>query len=469
MKGALTIDKIALLVLAILVIVGVSYIVLSEATIFEEGITSIKCKVNEITYCELGSVWNPACGTVPDCGGGDGTTTTTRPTTPTTTASTTTTIPTESHDLKTYIPIYGGVYPATDTDIDYLASNFELIDTQENYIETVKKVKAKNPDTIVVFYKDLIATQNVTWKKEEWEYVNQFEDWFLHDTDGNRIRTVGWGGWYLMNPGSDGWRNYFANYVKDALEKNPQFDGVFADDTWGTFPPDSWNYFQNDESKIPDYIKNNTIWTAWVKGMLKKIKDTIGDKLLIINCNRDPLVYIDYVDGRLDEGFAHACWQTASQYFGVKEWRNDIDVIYEWSSRNKYVIAQGGVEGATYGEKKKWMNFTLHSYLLAFNGAKAMFAFKPEGYAWEDRYYWLHPEYEHVSKLGVPTGTYKKDPEDPIFYRDFENGKVLVNPSTGTYTFDLGENYKTLDGKIVSKIALGAHSGIMLLKISPPS
>jgi len=367
-----------------------------------------------------------------------------------------------STSFKKYIIIYGG-YHSWDDDIDYFASNFDLVDTGENQAEDVANLKEMNPDIVAVFYKDIIAIHE---DYPDWDEIDKYhEDWFLHDTDNNRIRSTQWNHWYLMNPESNGWRNHYADKVKDVLDQYPQFDGVYADDCWGSFPPASWDYFVNDDYKIPDYIRDN--WIDWIKGMLQVVKNKIGDKLLIINCNRNPLVYIDYVDGRMDEGFAHAPWQSSDEFHSVKDWEDDVDALYQWSGKNKHIMTQGGVEpGATDAQKKSLMTFCLSSYLLGVNGPKATFGFKPDAYQWGYRYDWIHPEYDSVEELGSPTNDYYQT--GSVYARDFENGKVLVNPTTSSYTVALDKEYMTLDGKKVSSITLNPHTGAILKAISEP-
>jgi hypothetical protein len=48
--------------------------------------------------------------------------------------------------------------------------------------------------------------------------------------------------------------------------------------------------------------------------------------------------------------------------------------------------------------------------------------------------------------------------------RDFEKGKVIVNFSRYTYEMNLGRNFKTLDGNIVSQIRIPDYSGAILFE-----
>ena len=72
----------------------------------------------------------------------------------------------------------------------------------------------------------------------DWSYVNQFEEWFVHDIYGNRIHLTS-ANIYLMSPAQNltpnaayhSWCDYFVQISKNFLNSYPQYDGIFADDT----------------------------------------------------------------------------------------------------------------------------------------------------------------------------------------------------------------------------------------------
>jgi hypothetical protein len=104
------------------------------------------------------------------------------------------------------------------------------------------------------------------------------------------------------------------------------------------------------------------------------------------------------------------------------------------------------------------MLFALSCFLLGVNGSNAYFSWKN---AWSEPSHGYYPEFD-VS-LGSPVDEYYL--VDLIYVRDFEEGKVLVNPTQSAHTIYLDEDYETLDGEVVSSVTLAAKTGTILLRI----
>ena len=139
-------------------------------------------------------------------------------------------------DSRKHLIAYGLSSPVSEERIQQM-TKFEVLDTSFRIGPDVARIKALNPNIIVLGYKDIMAIQPTD---PDYPEVNQHEDWFLHDIHGDRLINRGWG-WYAMDVGNPGWRSHYASYEKDKLDSYP-YDGVFADDTWDTFFAGSgWN------------------------------------------------------------------------------------------------------------------------------------------------------------------------------------------------------------------------------------
>jgi len=313
--------------------------------------------------------------------------------------------------------------------IEHVAK-FDLVVTEFGIGNYVYQIKQSNPNTIVLGYKDAIAMHTYY---EDYSVVNAHEDWFIHDTDGNRL--VHWKcGWYCMDPGNQGWRQHFANYVKQKIDLYG-FDGVFIDDCWNQL----WKYFFTvPEDKVPDYPN----WQQEMGEFLTYVKSQLNPKLVIINTPNTE-EYVAVVDGKNDEKFLKN-----------KETFWYIDNLAKISAQGKYYLALASSQEDT----QESMMYCLCGYLLGVNGSKAYFGWWN---IWSDSkgYY---PEMDKINALGSPTNAYYS--YQSVYARDFENGKVLLNPTTSSYTVNLNSEYKTLDGQTVSSVILNAHSGIILVK-----
>ena len=359
----------------------------------------------------------------------------------------------EPYDLKIFIVTYGFGLGYTDVQADYIGNNFDFLVTDRNSLDATKlnRIKELNPNIIILVYGNLIGMHT---RYEDWAEVNTHEDWFLHDIDGNRLVMEKWD-WYLMDLGNVGWRNHYADRMKGYLDQYSQLDGVLADDCWRFFR-DSWSIWNVPDDKLPPEIAES--WRSDMIGMLQLVKQRIGNKLLIPN-TQDNTEYVTYSDGIYDEGFVHAYWQSAD---GFLDWSNEVNALRRITKSGKYYLALSGVSADTDTTTTESIRlFTFCSYLLAAEGEKASFGFY-NGYGKNSFETWLYPIYDSAKNLGSPINDYYS--VDSVYARDFENGKVLVNPSTDAHSISLDQHYTTLGGEVVYSVHLDGHSGIILFK-----
>ena len=110
-------------------------------------------------------------------------------------------------------------------EIELFASKFEVLVTDFARLAQVEQVKAIEPGLIALGYRDAMGMYDTY---QDWEEVNQHEEWFVHDAFGHRIRQDAYC-WYLMDVGHAGYRAHYGAKVVESMEDTP-FDGVFADD-----------------------------------------------------------------------------------------------------------------------------------------------------------------------------------------------------------------------------------------------
>ena len=355
--------------------------------------------------------------------------------------------------IRKHLVAYVGGF--TNEDADFIVSNFDMLITIFETASTIGRIKELNHNITILGYRDIIAMHSYY---EDWEEVDSHEDWFLHDINGNRLVHNYWG-WYAMDVGNTGWRSHYANYVKDKLDSFP-FDGVFADDTWRRFPNDRWTVAPSD---IPAEIGQR--WYNDMIGMIQYVKSVLGSNLLILNTDDWTGEYLKYADGMMFEGFIHASWWELD-YFGWDGFNplNHVDTLANLSSMGKYFLADSGAkipDNPTQDDLDKTHKVVLYcfaSFLLGVNGERASFAFNNIKSKDGSRGYY----YEFDVSLGSPVNQYYSF--GSVYVRDFTYGKVLVNPTSSSWTVDLDQNYKTIDGKTVSSVILDDHTGVILLQ-----
>ena len=347
----------------------------------------------------------------------------------------------------------------------FIASHFDVVIIGFDTALMIGVIKALNPDIIVLGYRDIMA---ICPDFDDWEEVDSHEDWFLHDVHGNRLIHKKWG-WYAMDVGNTGWRNHYANYMKDKLEIS-LFDGVFADDVWDTFFAGSgWNPWNVPIEDVPVEIKNR--WHSDMLEMIRFCKESLREKLLIVNTsNNDDYVYA--CDGKMEEGFAHPQWWPLEKFHDDwDDWKGKVESLKNISQSGKYYLAQGGTiipDNPTQAELDKVHDIMIYcfaSFLLGANGESLLSAgrvtFGFNKIQSKDGSRGYYPEFD-VS-LGSSVGEYYSI--GSVYARDFTGGKVLVNPTKTSHTVSLGENYKSLNEEIVSTITLAAHTAIILLRM----
>jgi hypothetical protein len=352
-----------------------------------------------------------------------------------------------STTINKAVPVFGIGW--SDTDITFAAQHFTLIDTDFGYSTAMQSIKAKNPNVKVVGYKE---TMMYTYL-DDWAEVNSHEDWFVHDTNGQRVTSTGWN-WYLMDVSSAGYRQHWVSYVNSKLSRQPGYDGVLADDVWNTIADYMLPSFS---STVPASVITN--WHTNVIGFLQYAKDNLlSGKILINNSDEwDGTDYISITDGEVIEGFAHASWDSATSYD-----RPSIDVLATKCVTGKIVFATSGIDGdtATPTQKGTMLQYCYASFLVGMGGSNAYWSWTSTGGAiYNDLYGAFQPIMD--TNIGQPTDTYYSSQN--VYMRDFTQGKAIVNPSSSTRIVNLGGTYKLLNGTTVSTVTLNSYSGEILL------
>ncbi len=365
--------------------------------------------------------------------------------TPTPTPSSTPTPPSSSSSTINTANVIYAERAWTSSDISYIASHFDLIDVDFG-TSGVSSIKAQNPSIKIIGYKDLLAMQT---SYSDWATVNSHEDWFIHDTSGNRIINSLYG-WYLMDVGNAGWRAHWVSIVNSKI--GTLYDGVFIDDVW--------NSLSGYVSGVSTSVTSN--WHSNVLGMLQYIKANITPgKIVIINTDEwNSNTYVSVVDGQMLEGFVHCSWEQVYTQ-GSRDTGLIMTIINKMATNTaagKIVIGLSGtIVSSDSAAMARMVKYCYAGFLLAKNGAGAYWGF--------NNYYSSDGSKGYYSvmdaPIGDPTNAYYQSQN--VYMRDFTNGKAIFNPTANTYTINLNGTYKTLSGTTVTTITIGAYSGEVLV------
>lgn len=261
---------------------------------------------------------------------------------------------------------------------------------------------------------------NAAWKIGDiCELKDNHPDWFLRDKDGDLVslkRGV-WGyTFYWMDPGNQGWREFFLRRARELLTITG-YDELHLDNIDA-----SLFRFTREDVVLRDYPDDRG-WQAATIEFLRFLQDRhFGDseQTVVANITGHPgdVVgiwgdYLAYLDGTMDEGFA-VSWATG--YVSRRYWETSMrKAELTIASGKKTLLVSQGSEDAHHHQ-----TFAYASYLLLADH-NVYFRYTDSQDYHSD---WAFDNY--LLNLGVPRGGRYLD--DGIWRRKFSNGAVWVDP-----------------------------------------
>ena len=348
------------------------------------------------------------------------------------------------------------VQEMNDAQIRFVSEHY--VGTQKLYKNQIEKIRAYNPNFLMLHYRLAEAAGEVpaiahdseadgsvnanVFSGEEWDKNLQQKDWFIRDIAGNRIKNSEWN-WYPFDLArSNDLRNQIADYWASRVKKEvvaTDSDGVFADSygiLFGPWFPDSAPKYAYDSNWNIDIDAAK----SWLTNSLVPYSDRVWTSLktanipYIPNCGQlitswDTIENYTHSDGCMIEGFTG--FETSIT--NVDDWKLEMNNILSLANKGKITIAQSDFIGVENFARR---SFIVGSYLIS-KGEKSyvnMFHSQNGGLAFQ----WF-PEYD------VDLGSFTDMPQNVnelawngVYRRDFEHGFVLVNPDAApkTITFD---------------------------------
>jgi len=326
--------------------------------------------------------------------------------------------------------------------------------------------------------------------------VNQHEDWFYHDAQGNRIAVYSThqnadcnpslcptnsaycNCRFGMNMGHPDYRNYVAIRLADIVTGGgawggPRgFDGVFLDNTNPNWPYRSAKVQSGWTSATPVYPGGTTqteaTWIADQKGFLQAVKSAMGAKLLIYNgCvssanfptwKQYSYEFLQYADGCTMEYWTVNGSGTSATVKLGSDWDRDLDLFQGVADLGKWAtpLIGSGVHTAAVNR------YGIASVLLFREGDRAFLNFW-KGTAEEALAGHFDQTFPEASiDLGAPTERFSKL-VNGVATRNFTKGRVLLNPTTSSQTVTLGRIMRRVDGTEVTSVTLASGTAEILI------
>src|SRR5579884_2893956 len=348
--------------------------------------------------------------------------------------------------------------------VQFLATHTD--GTQKELLSMTNQFRAINPNFTVLHYQ--LGTGNSPYDyiinnqwSSDFSYVNQQESWFAHQTysgepqsaadlaSGRVGNSIGWDQADIANPA---WQQYTLTQVLQNMAATGS-NGWFADSfTYGIggagYDSPIPTRYQGTNAANAAYWPGGVTWTTQLGNWAQAIENAFAqhnatygtDYKFIPNLDArvtawEPNWYdnangVPFLDGAFLEGFG--------QYTDTYDWTLSMNRGLNLTVNGKIVIMQpypSASPNTAAGQQQ--VDFLLGTYLLL----KGDQTYLNIDYGGGAQYF---PEYQ--LNLGAATTPLPSNVSsylwNGVYRRDFQNGFVLVNPGTTTYTLNLGGNYQ---------------------------
>jgi hypothetical protein len=337
------------------------------------------------------------------------------------------------------------------------AREFDLIVAQPSqYRNFVAPMRAVNPALTFYVYRNAVA-QNRT----------DFPDsYYAKTASGQRIRFPQWGTWE-MNPKSSGWISELTSECRDLMASSG-YGGCFLD-VLGVSGVNSQDVTGLPVNPSTGRNYSQAEWMAATSQLARQVSTALAPRPVVGNGILAGFKYFDPsasssvimngVRAGMVEAFARSAYDGASTYRNETMWKQDVDMLLAIAARPTGNIALPVTKvwsNASASQILSWQKYALATFLLGWVPGHAYFSFRSDKLL-------TTPSSLYDALIGTPAGSYAKI--NGVYQRTFTNGKVLVNPTTSTYTIQLGRSYRDTEGRVMSSITMTPHMGAILTKV----
>jgi len=336
------------------------------------------------------------------------------------------------------------------------ASGYRYVVLQAWEYGQIAAIKKRSPGTQVLVYKDMASTRDDTARQSDlstgvsYAYADRHHpEWFLKDTSGRRVSWASWPHSWQMDVGSRSYQRTWARNVAREL-RGRGWDGVFLDGISRTM---QYPWYLNGRvlAKYPganDYARATTRFLRHVGPALKRRGLVVG------NINDATLAlwrrWVRYTSGASKEWWTKSSAGRDAGMLSGADWAFQMRLLREAQARHKVFIA------IAYGpaDDAPAIDYARASFLLFAHGGRSAFSYSPLCGVEPAAPRWR-------ADVGAPRGAASQI--GGVWRRDFENGLVLVNPSSAaTVTVPLGGPFVQPNGSVVTSAVLGPHTGLTL-------
>lgn len=332
----------------------------------------------------------------------------------------------------------------------------QIVALPGTYDSYVRAMKSANPNLKILSYMNGMFASSGQGSAYP-------ESWYMRDAGGNKIRSTGYGN-YLMRFSEPGWVSSRTQECRARLAQSG-YDGCMLD-MLGTAPlfPGYTTTLPRNPATGRTYTEAE--WTRGTSALASQVRNGVEPKLVWGNGYGSATRYFapdgptsqlsSGVDGALTESWIRTSKQGMTSYKPEDQWKQAVDQLVDLGRRGKVssVMVKLWANG-TQAQKDAYHKYALATFMLGSDG-RSLFNLSYDRY---DQHTVAHRWWS--VPVGSPSGSYAKVGQ--AYSRTFSNGRVLVNPGSGSVTVPLGRTYRDLNGNSRSSVTLGAHSAEILV------
>lgn len=336
-----------------------------------------------------------------------------------------------------------------------------IISPENRPQEALRKARKDHPSAMIIGYLNTMDLM-LSRAEEGPRFYEEREDWFLHDSSGERVRVRmnsyhGVRTRYAMNIAHPGWVKYLADKAVSFLKIG--YDGIQLDNVETDY---SYRRIQVGRfmSALPVEM-NEEKWYESAVVMLKSVRETataagFKDREIIFNHMRagEPDRAMEYL-AQVDGANAESWLDRRAPPEGKWGWRSRVDLARRAAVAGKRTNL---LCTASLLSREEGL-FTFASYLMAMENERNTFwygrPYRVEDMPWFDFY---------ETDLGRPRGEFHAVAGSGIYRRDFEKGIVLVNPQDELQGAELGDDFWNDAFETIRTAYLGPKEGAILLR-----
>ena len=363
-------------------------------------------------------------------------------------------------------------------------SNNVIVQSSDLYLNhyqvgfKIPSIESAKPSQITLLYRNVRVVKN--YESEFQTFVNN--NWILKDSRGNMIRSTYSSSQYIVDKGSSSYQRWVANWIKSYIDRYG-YDGVFIDcavystigeDLWGTTASGAINPRTGRLYTDAEYRQAEI-------SMINTIKDTIGSKLVIGNGiydgtrffqrDYDQILLNSKIDGVMSEGWLMTL--DNPQWYSESKWKDSVDFevwlennflpkgkIFIPTCQNVESYDQVGTRLPSGCTSEQYALYCFSSVLLGASRSGSTYL-NLGSYILRS-----YPQSLFDIELGTPTGNYYMTTGTHVYTRDYTKTKILVNPTSTTYTVNLDQTYRTPEGQTISgRVTMYPHTGRILERL----